>query len=166
MFITLLFHLTIAQWGPFSSCSGTFRWILLLMNIMWNDQKTKRALSSIVTCNFWTLVHEMCRLLQQPYMTAGSINWNHCITHSTCFRHQHAVPVQGWAELIQPVGVCGVTQFGQSIHPLHNDLQHVADFPQHAARLLAAKHWKTDRYCETNITSVNHGAAVSFWREE
>lgn len=53
------------------------------------------------------------------------------------------VPVQGWAELIQPVGVRGVAQFGQSIHPLHNDLQHVADFPQHPAWFLATKHCKT-----------------------
>ena len=55
-------------------------------------------------------------------------------------RNQDAVPVQCRAELIQPVGVCGVAQFGQSIHPLHDDLQHVADFPQHPTRFLATEH--------------------------
>lgn len=49
-------------------------------------------------------------------------------------------PVEGRAELIQPVGVSGVAQFGQRIHTFHNHLQHVTDFPQHPARLLATKH--------------------------
>lgn len=55
---------------------------------------------------------------------------------------QEAVPVQSRAQLIQPVGVCGVSQFGQSIHSLHNDFQHVTDFPQHPTGFDSTKHWK------------------------
>lgn len=55
---------------------------------------------------------------------------------------QEAVPVQSRAQLIQPVGVRRVTQFGQSVHSLHNDLQHVADLPQDPARLDTTQHWK------------------------
>lgn len=47
------------------------------------------------------------------------------------------LPVKGRAELLQPVGgVCGVTQFRQSIDPFYNDLQHVGDFPQTSTRFL------------------------------
>lgn len=57
-------------------------------------------------------------------------------------KKQEAVPVQSRAQLIQPVGVRRVTQFGQSVHSLHNDLQHVADLPQDPARLDTTQHWK------------------------
>lgn len=57
-------------------------------------------------------------------------------------KEQEAVPVQSRAQLIQPVGVCGVSQFGQSIHSLHNDFQHVTDFPQHPTGFDSTKHWK------------------------
>lgn len=57
-------------------------------------------------------------------------------------KKQESVPVQSRAQLIQPVGVRRVTQFGQSVHSLHNDLQHVADLPQDPARLGTTQHWK------------------------
>lgn len=57
-------------------------------------------------------------------------------------KEQEAVPVQSRAQLIQPVGVCGISQFGQSIHSLHNDFQHVTDFPQHPTGFDSTKHWK------------------------
>lgn len=54
-------------------------------------------------------------------------------------------PVNGGAQLLQATWIAGVVQPGQTVDALHDDLQHVADLPQHAARLHYAHHCRGRR---------------------